>query len=93
VRAFATFFSARTAAAFASFSSCRSVFSCFAARFSVFFGAFVRLSAFSCCFAALSCLTVPATMVRIDALTSSSSSEAYQMSIVDIGANPAMASL
>ena len=69
-----------------------SAFSCFAARFSAFLGAFACLSAFSAFFAAFSCFAVPATAVRIPALSSSSSRWAYQMSIVRICANAAIAS-
>ena len=92
VCAFARIFSARFSAVFAAFSSSFAAFSSFAARFSCFFGAFSCLSAFSCFFAAFSCFAVPATALRIAAISSSSSRWAYQMSIVGICANAAMAS-
>ncbi len=51
-----------------------------------------RLSFFSSFLAFFSCVAVPATAVRIDAMSSSSSRWAYQMSIVPICANEAIAS-
>ena len=57
--AFVRIFVARFSAVFAAFSSSLSAFSCFAARFSCFFGAFARLSAFSCCLRRLLLLRRP----------------------------------
>jgi hypothetical protein len=81
VCAFARVFAAR-------FPSFLVVLSCFSARFGCFFGAF-SCRAF---FASFSSPAVPATVLRIEALSSSSSRWAYQMSIVRICANEAMAS-
>ncbi len=92
VCAFSAVFAARFSAVFAAFSSCRAALSCFAARFSAFFGAFFCLSAFSAFFAAFSSRAVPATAARIEAMSSSSSRWAYQMSIVPICAKEAIAS-
>jgi hypothetical protein len=91
VCAFARVFSARFPAAFAAFSRSLSALSCFAARFWVFFGAFACLSAFSAFFAPFYCFAAPATTLRIPARSSSSSRWAYQMSIVPICANEAIA--
>ena len=90
--AFARIFSARFPAVFAAVSSALSAFSCFAARFSAFLGTFACLPAFSAFFAVFSCFAVPATTLRIPAISSSSSRWAYQISIVPICANAAIAS-
>ena len=65
------------------------VLSCFSARFPCFFGAFSSRAAF---FAPFSSPAVPPMALRIEALSSSSFRWAYQMSIVRICANEAMAS-
>jgi hypothetical protein len=77
VRAFAAIFPAR----FSVFSAC------FSSR-SSFFSAFPAFAFF----ASLASFLVSAAELRIAAISWSLSSRAYQMSIVPIGANPAIAS-